>query len=102
MVVTEIQIITIKPKNGLIAFASCVIDKQLYISSIGVHRRLDGMGYRITYPSMLVGSKRMDYFHPITKQAGKAIEEAVVKKCEKLFEGSDDKHGRHNQTSFCN
>lgn len=83
--VTEVQIIPIKPNNGLIGFASIVIDESLYLSSIGIYRRIDGMGYRITYPTKKVGEKSMDIFHPIQKELGKLIEKAIIEKTSKIF-----------------
>ena len=40
MIVTEVQIDFIKPKDGLIAFASLVINGDVYLSSIGIHKSL--------------------------------------------------------------
>jgi stage V sporulation protein G len=48
MTISEVNITPVKPIDGLVAFASCVIDSQLYVGSIGVHKLLDGSGYRIT------------------------------------------------------
>jgi hypothetical protein len=39
MKITEIQIEFIKPNNGLIAFASLVIDGNIYLSSIAIHKK---------------------------------------------------------------
>jgi DNA-binding cell septation regulator SpoVG len=97
MVVSEVNITPVKPTDGLIAFASCVIDEQLYIGSLGVHQRLDGTGYRITYPTKKVGSRQLNYYHPITKDAGRVIEQAITAKCVELFERSDEQYGRHSK-----
>lgn len=50
MTITEIQIIPIKPKDGLIAFASIIFNNSLYLGSIGVYKRLDGNGYGLPTP----------------------------------------------------
>lgn len=50
IVISEIQIIPVKPKNGLIGFASCVVNNQLYLGSIAIYTRPDGSGYRLVYP----------------------------------------------------
>lgn len=55
MKISEIQITPIKPQNGLVAFASCLINKGLYLGSIGILTRLEG-GYRLTYPTKSVGA----------------------------------------------
>lgn len=99
MIISEIQITPVKPADGLLAFASCVIDGQLYVSSLGVHGLLNGTGYRITYPTKRMGSRQLNYFHPVTKEAGKQIEQAVVAKCVELFERSDEQYDRHRKTT---
>lgn len=99
MVVSEVNITPTKPANGLVAFASCVIDRQMYIGSLGVHKRLDGTGYHITYPTKKVGSQQLNYFHPVNKDAGRIIEQAVVAKCVELFERSDEAYGRHGKAT---
>lgn len=82
-VVTEITIIPLKPKGGLVALASCVLDEKLYLGSIGIYTRLSG-GYRLTYPNKKVGVNSINIFHPINKEVGDAIEKAVVTKYEEL------------------
>lgn len=83
--VTEVQIIPIKPKDGLIALASVVIDNSLYLGSIGVHLKLDGSGYRITYPTKKVAEKSFNIYHPIDKDTSKAIEDAITKKVKEVI-----------------
>ena len=97
MLVSEVNIVPIKPNNGLVAFASIVIDKSLYLGSIGVHSRLDGT-FRITYPTKRLGSKELNLYHPINKDVGNLIEQAVITKCEQLFKGRDD-NDRHHKAS---
>jgi len=38
--ISEIQIIPVKPKDGLVAFSSCVINNFLYIGNIGIYTSL--------------------------------------------------------------
>jgi len=85
MNITEAQIIPIKPQNGLVAFASVVFDNCLYLGSIGVYTRLDGKGYRITYPTKATGNKNLNIYHPINKEASEAIEKAITAKAEQLL-----------------
>jgi len=84
--VTEIQIKPVKPNNGLVGFASCVVNNELYVSSIGIFTRLNESGYRITYPTKKVGSDNLQIFHPITQELGKEIESAVISKALEIFE----------------
>lgn len=104
MVVSEVNITPVKPTDGLVAFASCVIDGQLFIGSIGLHSLLDGTGYRIVYPTKKVGNRQINIYHPITKKAGQAIETAIVNKMNELFtvgglERSDETYGRHSKNT---
>lgn len=77
--VTEITIIPIKPKNGLLALASCVVDKKFYLGSIGIYNKFIN-GYRVTYPNKKNLNNTINIYHPITREAGDAIEKAVVSK----------------------
>ena len=102
MNVSEVQITPVKPVDGLVAFASCVINGQLYLGSLGVHQRLDGTGYRITYPTKKIGTRQLNYYHPLNKEMGIAIEQAINDKCRELFEKSDEHYGRHSKTTDTN
>jgi len=85
MMITEVQITPIKPKDGLIAFASVVVENSLYLGFLGVYTRLDGTGYRITYPTKKVGENSLNIYHPINKETSRAIEEAVIKKVKEIM-----------------
>jgi len=82
--ISEVNIIPIQPKKGLVALASCVINEDFYIGSIGIYTKLKG-GYRLTYPNKKSGSSVINIFHPISKELGDAIENAVVEEYEKLI-----------------
>ncbi len=92
MNVTEVDIAFVKPKDGLIAFASVVLDDQLYLSGIAVHRKLDGSGYRLTYPTRKVGTAEFNLFHPIRRPIGLAIEQAVFEKLKNVASKADAGH----------
>ena len=82
---SEIQVIPVKPKEGLIGFASFVLDEKYYVSSVAIYTRLNGFGYRLVYPTKKVGEKNINIFHPINSEVGKIIEEAVIKKVNEIF-----------------
>jgi len=92
---TEIQIMPVKPYNGLVAFASLVFDNCLYIGSIGIYTRTQG-GYRLTYPTRSTQSQSFNIFHPINKEIATQIEEAVVLKYEEVMKNND----RYSETSI--
>lgn len=79
MKISEVNIALIKPKDGLVGFASVVVDDALYLGSIGIYQKLNG-GFRLTYPTKNSGIHQGNIFHPINGLAGKAIESAVFKK----------------------
>ena len=86
-VVSEVQILPVKPKDGLVAFASCVIDGHFFLGNIGIHARPDGSGHRLVFPDKtLPNGKRIHCFHPLTKNAGYLLEEAITKKFQVLVE----------------
>ena len=74
--ITEVQIEFIKPNNGMIGFASLVINDSIYLSSIAIHKKLSAEGCRITYPS----KGQFSIFYPINKEVSKQIEEAIFNK----------------------
>jgi len=94
MIVTEVDIAFVKPKDGLIAFASVVLDNELYLGSIAIHRKLDGSGFRLTYPTRKVGGAQFEVFHPIRRPLGLAIEQAVIAKLKNVVSKSDAGHHR--------
>lgn len=93
--VSEIQIVPIKPANGLVAFASFVLDERLYLGSIGVLTRPLG-GYRLVYPTRKIGNREIDVFHPINKDFGLEIEKAVISKFEEVVKKQNAGHGSFN------
>ena len=96
MKITEVRINLIKPKDGLIGFVALVINGDIYLSGIGIHRKLTRDGYRLTYPTRKSGSRDFEIFHPINRNAGHEIEAAIF--CQlndllKKLENSDVGYG---------
>ena len=92
MEISEIQIVPIKPVNGLVGFASFVFNNCFYISSIGIYTRPQG-GYRLTYPTRRGTNSNFNIIHPINKETANQIEKAVIDK----FEEVTKSYVRHNQ-----
>lgn len=85
MNVKEVQVVPVKPRDGLIAFANCVIDDRLYLGSIAIYTKLKEEGFRLVYPTKKIGDTNIPIFHPISKDAAEEIYNAVVEKLEKLL-----------------
>ena len=82
---SEIQIIPCKPRNGLLAFVTFILNKAFYVGDIALYSRLNQEGYRLVYPiKVLANGAKVNCFHPITKEISKAIEKTVIEKFEEL------------------
>lgn len=94
--VTEVQIECIAPQNGLIAFATVVVNDCIRLSSIAVHQKLSG-GFRLTYPV----KGKFNIFHQINKQTSDAIEEAIFQKLKTVKNEDCNKivYDRHDKNS---
>ncbi len=92
--ISEIQIFPIKPQNGLVAFASFVLNENLYLGSIGIITRPEG-GYRLLYPTKKVGIRNINLFHPINKLFAENIEKEVIAKFEDVM-----KNDRYDQANI--
>lgn len=86
--ISEIQIIPIKPQNGLVAFCSVVINFQFYVGNLGLYSSPSSpSGFRVTFPTKkLASGKVVDCFHPITQEAGRIVSEAIIKEYVKLMD----------------
>lgn len=97
--ISETQISFVKPNDGIIGFASVVINDSIYLNSIAIHQKLDGSGYRITYPSKKLGNGSVGVFYPINRQTSLAIEQAILSKLKEVMnKGSDN--DRHSGDGF--
>lgn len=87
IVITEINIYPVRPKDGLVAFASCLFDGKLSLNSIAIYTRPDGIGHRLVYPAKtLPNGKQINTFYPIDKETASLIDKAVIGKYEELTE----------------
>jgi stage V sporulation protein G len=84
MAVKKVDIIPIKPHDGLLGFASIEFN-QFYVGSIGVHKKRDGSGYRITYPTKQIGEQNLPVCHPVQPDLSREIEQAICEKASELF-----------------
>jgi DNA-binding cell septation regulator SpoVG len=81
--ISEVQITPVKPKDGLVGFASFVYDGSFYLGSIGIYTRPQG-GYRLTYPTRNGSSGSFNIFHPINKEIAQEVEKEVINRFEEV------------------
>jgi stage V sporulation protein G len=79
--ITEVNIVPVKPNNGLIGFASFVVDENFYVGNVAIFSRLNGDGLRLVYPR----KGEIDCFHPIKREVGDFVEQIVKEKFHNLL-----------------
>ena len=94
-IISEIQIIPVRPKDGLVAFANFVVYESIGCTSVAIMTRPLG-GYRLVYPTKKVGSQTVSIFYPINRMVGSAIEQEVIKQYEKVTKGLSN--ARHSNS----
>lgn len=92
--ISEVQIVPIKPRDGLVGFASFVFYKSIFLGGIGIYTRPEG-GYRLCYPIRKLTNKGVNIFYPINKEVGKDIENAIVNKFEEVV-NKDDRYSSYD------
>ena len=84
---SEVDILPVKPHKGLVAFASVVFNRQLYLGNIAVHTSPDGLGFRLVYPAkVLPNGKLLNIFHPINRTTAESFHTAIVDEFLRLTE----------------
>lgn len=90
--ITEVQVVPIKPREGLVGFASVIFNECLYLGSIGIYTRPEG-GFRLTYPTRKAGTTNINVFYPIRKEVAVFLERVIITK----FEEVTKKYVGHNK-----
>ena len=77
--ISEIQITPIKPHNGLVAFASIIINQQFYVGDIAIYSSPStDDGFRLVYPcKVLPNGKKINSFLERVKRGYKKASELV-------------------------
>ena len=87
IIITDVQIIPVYPKDGLVSFASCIFNEQFYFGCLAIHTSPSSPeGYRLVYPAKLLpNGKRANIYHPLTQEAGQVVQSAVISKYKDLL-----------------
>lgn len=77
MKIKKVEVVPVKPNNGLVRFANLLFEEGLFLGSFGIFKKLDGSGFRLTYPNRKIGEMEITIFHPITKECSRNFEEHI-------------------------
>lgn len=85
--VSEINIVPIRPSNGLLGFASAVIN-QFYVGNIAIYTSPGSkLGYRLVFPNKkLTSGKVVDCFYPINREVGDLVTSAIIRRYIELMD----------------
>lgn len=84
--ISEVQVAPVRPCDGLVAFASVLLGKQLFVGGIGLHSAAAPRHYRLVWPARtLPTGQRIKFVYPIIRALGDAIEQAVIEKYEDVI-----------------
>lgn len=66
-------------RNGLVAWASCIVSGAIKLDNIAIRRGRDGALF-LTYPNKRSGSgdRTYPYFNPVSTEAAEAVQDAVL------------------------
>jgi DNA-binding cell septation regulator SpoVG len=80
------------PLGSLLGWASCVVDGNFFFNNIEIRRAADGRVF-LAFPRQTCGKNMRHFiFNPITREAGRALEEAILSR---LFAGGES-HGNRS------
>lgn len=88
--ITNVKIDLIKNREGLIGFARLLLENDVFLGCIGIHKKLDGSGYRLTYPE----KSGRQVFYPINAKMSALIEKSIFDKLNDVMK--DVKSDRYN------
>lgn len=85
--VTEIELIPIKAKQGLVFFGNFVLDNRYFVGNVAIYSKLDKPGeFRLVYPTKtLKNGRQIPVFYPIDHKVSDEIETAVSEKARELL-----------------
>jgi len=82
--ISEIEIVTFRPKRGHLGFAIVQINNQFRVADIAIFSRPEG-GIRLGYPKKpLANGQFISIFKPLSREVDEVIENAIVDRYEAL------------------
>lgn len=84
--ITQVKIKLVKPQNGLIGFASLVVNDQIKLTSIAIRKLAHKDGFRLLYPT----KQDITIFNPLDGETSKMIEQVVFNELNKQIKENSD------------
>jgi DNA-binding cell septation regulator SpoVG len=82
--ITEVKIRVAPGTDGLLGWASCVVNRTLVVNDIAIRRGKDNSLF-LTYPTKVSGQgKRHPTYFPIDRETSQAFEDAIVGELRRL------------------
>ena len=83
--ISEVEIIPVKPKDGIFAFVSCIVDKKFYFSSIAIKSERDGK-FKLSFPAKKLNDRNIHYYYPLNREVYAQMLAAFLPAIETLIE----------------
>jgi DNA-binding cell septation regulator SpoVG len=95
---SEIQIVPVRPRKGLLAFVSFIVNGSFYVADVAVYSGLGQNGYRLVYPMRtLPNGAKVNVFHPIKKDVAQEIERQVSEAYQELLAKVEEAQRRRGE-----
>lgn len=87
--ISQIQICPLRPNNGFLGFAACVVNNQFFVGNIAIYSSpLTKVGFRLVFPNKKLASGQVvDCFFPINKESEQQVTKAIIAKYVELMDG---------------
>lgn len=84
---SEISIVPIHSENGMVAFASAVVNNQFFIGNIAIYTSPStSHGFRLVFPNKKLSSgQSIDCFKPITRDAEEKLTKDIVDRYKEII-----------------
>jgi len=94
--ISEIQIVPVPPQNGLVGFASFLINSCFLVGNVAIYTSPSTPGgFRLVYPTKM----SVSCFHPVIREVGEKIQVKVVARYIELMEELTKSKGKLNDRS---
>lgn len=98
MKISQIDITPCERDDWLVALAHITLNDVIRLHMIGIYRRLDGSGFRITYPTKSWKTPHNTFFHPTNPETSHMFEEIIIE-AYKNRNSKKSYYARHSNTT---